>query len=374
MPERIAIKLLRSTDLTFFDSLFKRTNGGKQKAINLNADVFAKQFYPDLAERSLGNEVEEPVTVTVYGPRPGKPYRFARSVTKKRAYKNWRLNGAAVPDPDDETGRFDHLLMGDLAVFEFFGDATPIAVKIVLISSQDDPELHDRLAEEIPGGKRSMVALSRARLSKLALAAPLGSNHPLRALLVDPELEEVLEQACLGVAPAVRKLRERIGRTLTKADLQSAKANAERVGDDGEALAFIYLNGMVSDGKIPPVKWTAFEDAGASWDFETTEGEIIRFDAKATIRRFDVPFHLSAAETVAAASDEIPYRIIRLFGLSEDGADAKISDPVNSLAKEILSGTTCLPVGVLPTGFTIDPNALTWGEVFRIERPDEPET
>ena len=49
MPERIAIKILTVSDLTFFDALYQRSNVGNQKAKNLNADVFAKQLYPDYA-------------------------------------------------------------------------------------------------------------------------------------------------------------------------------------------------------------------------------------------------------------------------------------------------------------------------------------
>ena len=373
MPERIAIKILTGSDLTFFDSFFKRSNIGNQKAINLNADVFAKQFYQDFAERSLGEEVEVPVSVTVFGPRPGKPYHFARSVTKKTAYKNWRLNGAAVPDPDDEAGRFDHLVVGDLAVMEFQGDAVPEAVRIVIVSSEDDPDLHERLKAQSPGGKKSMVAVSRPLLSAIAADSNVGLDHPIQALLEDPELIEILEQAHLGVEPAVRRLKERAGRRLTKADLKAAKTRAEKVGDDGEALANHFLNQMVSEGELPPIKWISVEDAGASWDFETIGKIIIRLDAKATTQNFGTPFHLSGAETVAAASADIPYRIIRLYELTEDGANARISRDINDFAKAILDSVNHLPKGVLPVGFTVDPNALEWGKPSRIERPDEPD-
>lgn len=373
MPERIAIKLLSGSDLTFFDTFFKRSNIGNQKAINLNADVFAKQFYPDFAERSLGENVEIPVSVTVFGPRPGKAYKFARSITKKTGYKNWRLNGAAVPDPDNEAGRFDHLQVDDLAVLEFTGDAIPEAVRIIIVSARDDPEFHARLRAEVPGGKKSMIAVSRAHLTELASLESVGPKHPIRALLADPELDELLEQASLGTEPAVRRLREKTGRPLTKSDLATARAKAERIGDDGEALALQLLNHLASEGILPPVTWTAADDAAASWDFETMSGAPIRFDAKATSRKFETPFHLSGAETVAAASTEVPYRIIRLYELTEDGAMARISHDINALAREIIAATSHLPRGILPGGFTVAPSVLTWEEPVRIERPDEPD-
>jgi hypothetical protein len=179
VPERIAIKKLTGSDLTFFDSLYKRSNIGNQKAINLNADVFSKELYPDLAESTLGRELEIPVSVTVLGPRPGKSYRFTRSITKKSAYKNWRLNGAAVPDPEGEPGRFDDLVVGDLAVIEFIGDAVPEAVRIVIVSSVDDPDLHRRLRDAVPDGRHSMVRVTRLRLSEIANSMFLGPDHEL---------------------------------------------------------------------------------------------------------------------------------------------------------------------------------------------------
>src|SRR3546814_13761918 len=85
LPERIAIKILSPSDLTFFDALYKQSNvGGNQKAINLNDNVFAKILYTDFAASSLGKDVEVPISVTVFGPSPSDPYRFARSRSEER--------------------------------------------------------------------------------------------------------------------------------------------------------------------------------------------------------------------------------------------------------------------------------------------------
>lgn len=373
MPERIAIKVLTSSDLTFFDTFYKRSNVTNQKAINLNADVFSKLFYPDYAERSQGKNVERAVSVTVYGPRPGRPYRFARSVAKGTKYKNWRLNGAAVPNPEGDEKRFDHLVAGDVAVIDFQGDAAPESIRIVIVSSQDDPVLLARLKKETPGGKKTMVATTRSRLSQLSSESGVAPDHPIWALLEDSEFDELLEQAHLGVEPAIRRLKERTGRRVTKEDLKAASDRAERVGDDGEALAHQLLERMAQDSQISGLIWASAEDAAASWDFEVSSPSPQRFDAKSTTRKFETPFHLSAAETIAAASDEIPYRIIRVYGLTEDGAFARISDDINGLASQILKRMENLPKGVQPEGFVIDPLALTWGAEIRIERPDEPE-
>lgn len=373
MPERIAIKVLTGSDLTFFDTFYRRSNITNQKAINLNKDVFADQLYPDFAEKSSGQEVEVPVSVAVFGPRPGKPYRFARSITKKQKYKNWRLNGAAVPDPEGEKGRFDELVVGDLAVIEFLGDAAPNSVRMVIVSSEYDPQLHGFLKSETPGGKKTMTPVSRSRLAEIASTAGAAPDHPIQALLPDTEAEKLLEQAHLGLEPAIRRLRERSGRRMTKEDLANARERAERVGSDGEVLASILLNSLVAEGRFPDIEWTSSDDAVASWDFETRGDPHIRFDAKATTGAFDTPFHLSDAESVAASSEEIPYRIIRISELTEDRGTARISEDINDLARAIQFETRNLPDGVRTTGFVIEPKRLKWGEPIPIERPDEPE-
>src|SRR3546814_14097949 len=77
LPERIAIKILSPSDLTFFDALYKQSNvGGNQKAINLNANVFAKILYPDFAARSLGQDEDDPISITVF--EIGTPSRSDR--------------------------------------------------------------------------------------------------------------------------------------------------------------------------------------------------------------------------------------------------------------------------------------------------------
>lgn len=214
-----------------------------------------------------------------------------------------------------------------------------------------------------------MVVVSRRRLTEIVGSVGLAADHPINALLENPELDEVLEEAQLGVEPAVRRLRERAARRVTKADLAAAKARAERVGEDGEGLARLFLDKEAADGKLAPVRWSSQEDAASSWDFETTEGDVTCFDAKATTGAFEKPFHMSAAEIAAAASSRRHYRIVRISELAEEGGVARISEDINGLAARIAAALSHLPAGTLPTGFTIDPAALTWGESIKIERP-----
>ncbi|UUX47987.1 hypothetical protein NUH88_11205 [Nisaea acidiphila] len=370
MPEKLTIKVLTASDLTFFDSFYKQNKKSNQKAINLNADVFAKEHYPDFAEASHGVDVELPVRVTVFGPGESDPYKFPRSVTKKSAYKNWRLNGAAVPDPEGDDGRFDSLSPNDIAVIEFIGDARPEAVRIVLIESGDDAELHSRLQATQPAA-RSMWSTTRSLLDEIVTNAGVGPEHPIQALLKDEELQKTLEEGSLGTDETARRLRARKGRIISREELTSAREKAERVGSDGETLANQLLTQMQKNGEFAAFEWTSTENAAAPWDFEVTGDDPTRFDAKSTTYGFENPFHISGAE-VAAAAEETPYRIIRVFDLDEDGANVRISEPMNELAKSILESSKTLPPEVRPTGFTIHPSGLAWNEPIRVDRPDEP--
>jgi len=49
MSRKLAVKRLTTSDLTFFEWHFKNRPAGKQKAINLNADVF-NELYPTLRD------------------------------------------------------------------------------------------------------------------------------------------------------------------------------------------------------------------------------------------------------------------------------------------------------------------------------------
>ena len=55
MMDKLALKRLTASDLTFFEWQFKNRNAGNQKAINLNADVFSNQLYPALESHCQGS-------------------------------------------------------------------------------------------------------------------------------------------------------------------------------------------------------------------------------------------------------------------------------------------------------------------------------
>lgn len=364
--ERIAIKLLSDADLTFFDAIFKsRSIGGNQKAINLNARVFTKLFYPDLGRRAEASEIEVPVQVTVFGPGDSHPYQFFRSITKRtKSYKNWRLNGAAVPDPEDEPGRFDVLTADDIAVMEFRGSPDPTAVSLFLISAANDPDLHVRFRPLVSRGVKSMVPMQRSWLEQVALDLALPDDHFFRSVLQDPELDELLEEVARGDEPARREFRARTTRRLSQGELLQARERAEKIGLEGERLAYDFLK----DHLGVPVTWTSQHDAAASWDFESDEAAPRRYDAKSTTGPFDRHFHISTAELAAAADPDVPYHILRVFDLSDAIVMFCESDPINDFASQLLDACSKLPAGVRPDGFSVDPGALTWRETHRQDR------
>lgn len=370
MPDRIAVKKLTASDLTLFDSQFRKLNVGNQKSINLNADVFIEKFYPTLPDlvSTLGDVFT--VSLTITGPEAEGPYTVARAVTKREAYKNWRLNGEAVRDPDDEPGRFDNLVAGDLAVLEFVGDPTPQKVTMLLLSAgaPADAPLHAALSPMMPGGRRTMIQLSRAQLA--AVAAGIPATHPVWVIAADPEFEEALEDAALGGAKGATKLATKAARNVSAATLAAAKAAAEKNGRDGEALAWIYLKALQSAGEATDIEWASDKNAVSSFDFSAVFGGAKRLiDAKSTSGDFGRPIHMSLAElSVAADSDH--YDLWRLYDLDEDGAFLKIARDIAPTAKAILAGIA-LPIGITVDGVSIDPAILTWEDEVVIDRPEE---
>lgn len=370
MPDRIAVKKLTASDLTLFESQFRKLNVGNQKSINLNADVFIEKFYPTLPGLvpTLGDVIT--VSLTILGPAGAGPYTLARAVTKREAYKNWRLNGEFVRDPDDEPGRFDTMAAGDLAVFEFAGDPSPQKVTMLLLSAgaPGDAPLHATLSSMVPGSRRTMIQLSRSQLA--TAAAGTAAGHPVWAIAADPEFEEALEDAALGGTKGATKLATKAARTVSAATLAAAKTAAEKNGRDGEALAWIYLKALQSAGEAADIEWASDKNAVSSFDFSAVfGGEKRLIDAKSTSGDFGRPIHMSLAElSVAADSDH--YDLWRLYDLDEDGALLKIARDIAPTAKAILAGIA-LPTGISVDGVSIDPAILSWDDEVIIDRPEE---
>ena len=378
MPDRIALKRLAPADLVLFETLFRTADvGGKQKAITLNRDVFIDRLYPGLlaaASMLLGDVIGVPVTLTILGPAAAPPYVLPLSITKgpkEKPYKNWRLNGKFVRDPEGEPGRFNMLKAGDLAVMEFAGDPTPQQMTLLLIASAApaDAPLHTALSPLIPGGRRTMVEVTRAKIAEAASAVSVA--HPIWTLAADPPFSAALEDAARSGIRGVRALNQKSGRVVTAAALAAAKEAAEKNGRDGEALAWFHLQKMKQAGAWSSIAWASQTNPVSPFDFSAVDGggAVVRIDAKSTSGEFERMLHMSIAE-LAAASEGGRYDLWRVYEIDDDGAKMRIAKAIGPFAKGILD-TLRLPPGVTIDSVSIDPAALTWDAELSIERPDE---
>jgi hypothetical protein len=373
MPDRIAIKELTRSDLSFFQSHFQRYPNVRQKGINLNSDVFVNVLYPSL--RAAGSEARAniPVKITVLGPGASGPYTVNRPITPARGkQKNWRLDGQFVPDPDREPGRFGELRPGDLAVAEFVGDPHPAALTLIIISATADARLHARLAATIPGGRRTMIQVSRDDLATAVDEAGTPAAHPIRSIVRDPEFQGDLLDAARGDVRALRRLRQRRLRRVTAADLAAAQAVAERVGELGEVLANAHLQHLQKRLLVERFTWVSRTNVVSPWDFEfeIPNGESVRIEVKSTEGPFERPIHLSAAELEAAAMEGVSYQLWRIYELGEKGAKLRVARDIREWARQIHAGLR-LPSGVRPDSFSIDPVSIpNWGDLETIEGPD----
>jgi len=372
MIDRIALKRLTASDLTFFESLFRTLGAGNQKAINLNADVFVERLYPALPGLvpMLGDVI--PLTMTILGPAAAPAYVMSRAVTKRDAYKNWRLNGEFVRDPEGEAGRFNALKAGDLAVMEFGGEPGPqrLTLQLLAAGSPADAPLHAALNPLLPsGGRLTMMQITRGQIA--AAAATVPHAHPIWTMATDTEFDAALEDAALSGIKGSDILKKKTTRIVTAAALAAAKAAAEQNGRDGEALAWVQLQKMKEEGAWTSIEWSSSENAVSSFDFRAVDfsGAVIRIDAKSTAGEFARVVHMSAAELMVAADGQ-RYDLWRIYGIDEDGARLRISENIGELAKTILDAMAP-PAGVTVDSVSIDPAKLKWGSEIIVDRPDD---
>lgn len=371
MTTRIALKRLTSSDLTFFETLFRTLNAGNQKAINLNADVFINQLYPSLPTLvpTIGDRLA--VSLTVLGPNGAGPYLISRSITKRAAYKNWRLNGEFVRDPESEPGRFSLLQSGDFAIMEFTGDPSPKEMTLLLLAknSENDREIHALVAGLLPPGTRAMAPISREALATAAAVA--SPAHPIWALTNDPGLEAALEDAAKDGAAGVAALQRASGRPITPEEFAAAREAGERIGYNGEAIAWSLLERQQSDGTWASVEWRSKSNAVSAFDFLAVarDGTEVMIDAKSTAGQFGRVFHMSLAELKAACAGR--YDVWRLYEVTDDGAKLRIAENVGPVAQRALNGLNP-PRGITVDSMSIDPNLLEWSDERLIPFEDEP--
>lgn len=372
MPDHIALKSLTASDLTYFESLFRKLKAGNQKAINLNADVFVDVLYPTLPDMAVQNGDEIHLSLRLWGPGGSPAYPLSRKITKGPAYKNWRLNGEFVRDPDDQPGRFDALAPGDIAVLEFTGDPSPTKLNLLLIaaSSPADMHLHAALKPLIPGGKKTMIDVSRVQLSSAATGLPAG--HPIWLFAEDAEYDAAVEDAVAGgIKGIVTLTTKKAAKPISAATLAAAKAAGEKNGRDGEAFAWVHLQTLKATGVHSMIEWSSNKNAVSPYDFHATEtgGKELWIDAKSTNGEFARVVHMSAAELDFAAKCG-RYDLWRVYEIGPDGAKLRMAKDIGAFAKTVLA-SLAPPAGVTIDSVSIDPSALSFESEIVIERPED---
>jgi hypothetical protein len=351
---KLAVKLLKRSDLTFFEPLYRLLNAGNQKSLNLNRSVLIDRFYPALAETK--HKALIPIRLDIWGPDAAGQLQLSRSITKEA--KNWRLNGEFVHNPDVEPERFDSLAPGDIALLRFDGISEPDTVKLVLVSASAalDIALHTKLV--VLAGS-SMRAVTQDELLTALEAAP--PNHPARDLVQSGDEIADLEDAAGGDAAAAFRVTRR--RNVTREELSAARERAGEIGVEGESLIAQWLTEQQDAGAIRRWHWVAEENAVHPFDFEVEllGGEVICVEVKSTTCPHARPFHISIAEVTAAAGTT-RYDLYRLSGLSDGAATLRRSSAIGVWATELLASLATLPPGVWPQSFLVDPCHFAWTE------------
>ncbi|MGO4705862.1 hypothetical protein AB4072_08810 [Microvirga sp. 2MCAF38] len=381
---QFAVKKLTMSDLTFFEYQFRRfqnearaigEQGSKQKAINLNADVFVDMIFP--LARGNGEKRRFNLPVAIYGPGLRRqPQVLTRKVISAGGGgKNWRLNGELVPDPEFDPTRYHDLKPGDLALFGLEGDGIPTGMSLVLVShtNADDASIYSALMNHL--GNRKMDVIDAEILASVVAASAL--DHPIRELL-DSDLDDALEEAALGSAEGQRRLRSRGSpRRMSAEALQEARARAEAIGRAGEVLMDAWLREQVKNGKLNSSTWISESNAVNAWDFdaEETDGTLTRLEVKSTGKGFDHPLHISHAEIESAADPAAPRTdLYRVYGLSNGTASLRIARDIREFARTILSAVAGLGNGITPDSYSIAPERIgDWSPPVTISIPDDEE-
>lgn len=368
MRRRIAIKRLTASDLTVFEHHFRTIEAGNQKAINLNANVFIDQLYPNLAEAAEAADGRLPLDLFIYGPAGAGELNLQRKIIKWGTYKNWRLDGEYISNPDDSPERFNALAPGDLAVLEFEGHPVPVLARLVLLADAADGDRLVSAALKSLLGEQKMISSSSQELSSALEGLDLPEEHPARVMLV----EDALEDAAQGGVQGQLILRAgRTARRIRPADLRRAKAEAELTGRLGEELIYAWLLARQKTGEIAGVVWEADANAIAPFDLSyTRDGSPVRVEVKSTAGDFRRRIHISRAELEVLAGADSPCHLYRVSEASPQGGTLRIAEAPGPVAAAILSGLD-LPSGVTLDSVSVDPSLFAFGSEIFVTPPDD---
>ncbi|MFZ1754774.1 MAG: DUF3883 domain-containing protein [Caldilineaceae bacterium] len=352
---RIAIKQLTASDLSFFEGHLKLS---KQKAINLNRDVFVDDFFPGLT----GSSESIHLTLTIIGPGGSLPYPISRKILRTKGAKNWRLNGEIVRNPEDAPDRFEKLESGDLAVLSFEGKDRPNGLILILISQAEDGNLHSLLTSNAQLlGRQSMASVSLSDIDtwRMATQNEYLEFHPFEVLTQPDTIEDALfgERDDLVVLP-----RRTPGRLipLTTEQLQKQLLVAHETGLNGEELFHSWL---LLDHKDQQIDWISATYARSPYDFKIqnpnwaqSESEVY-VDVKTTKGDWDREFHVSLSELRFAAAST-SYWVARIYGYEGSEPRMKLLSGLSEIAQRTLAHAGKFPDDVVAESFRINANLL----------------
>jgi hypothetical protein len=356
MSRKIALKRLRASDLSFFESYFRTPPDVKQKGFNLDAKTLVDKLYPSLPEvvETLANK-RVPLDTYFFGPGLQGAHNLQRKILKQQ--KNWRLNGEFVAGPVDFRERYDEIQPGDFALFEFSGASVPTGAKILLIAAgnQFDASIHAALNSMFP--EVSMVVPTNTQIEAVVQAARPVDGHPL----LDWSDQNLTEDVALGGTRSIERLvGRRRGRGMSPEDLQKSKLAAENVGALGEELVNAYLSQLTATGELISFDWISSVNAISPYDFKVVHsatGQRV-IDAKSTASGFLNPIHLSLSEVRTASEGSDPYDIYRVFQVTESSATLRIAHNVGPALRQVVEALRSFPAGVEVDSISVDPRVL----------------
>ncbi|WNZ62425.1 hypothetical protein QEG98_00795 [Myxococcus sp. MxC21-1] len=357
---KIAIKALTASDLSFFKAHVERS---KQKAINLNSDVFIDRFYPGL--RGSFEQVNFPLSII--GPGGRAAHRLTRKALRSQGSKNWRLNGEFVFDPDGEPGRYDTLAVNDYGLLAFEGGERPVSVTLVLVSAASDPELHSAIAVRTQGAfssRNTMIEVPDRLIGDLQAAtrAAYAGEHPLDVISFRDTVEDVLFGELRPTAVAGRQTGRSV--SMSPEELWRQLRVAEETGLRGEEYFGVWLASL-GHGE-DDFEWVSRTHARSAFDYEVYRAKWLGnaphlfVDVKATRGPFERPLHMSISELRFAAMND-GYRIARLYEMDGRPVRVRMLTGVRAFAAQVLDGLGNLPAGVVADSVQIEP------EVFAVE-------
>ncbi len=176
--------------------------------------------------------------------------------------------------------------------------------------------------------------------------------------------EEDIVEAAMGQASAVDRLLRRPRPTkFSLEDFREARLKAEEIGRLGEALVDLYLRQRLKKKKITDYVWASDINAIEPYDFRVKcGGSWKNLEVKTTTGDFTREFHLSYGELCEMVRGDLPYRIVRVYEASGDGAKMRISRELREYGCSIIEVFKALPDGVTPNGVTIVPDETMFGD------------